>query len=62
MGFVYYGLSVQSLALGGNKFSNFIWISISEVPACVISYFLMVMVVCPTNFLLVSISFFLLFD
>ncbi len=42
MGFVYYGLSVQSVALGGNKFANFIWISISEVPACIISYYLMV--------------------
>lgn len=41
MGFVYYGLSVQSVALGGNKFANFIWISVSEVPACIISYYLM---------------------
>lgn len=46
MGFVYYGLSVQSVALGGNKFANFIWISISEVPACVISYYLMVCLFC----------------
>lgn len=29
---VYYGLSLNSVALGGNKYDNFIWISIAEIP------------------------------
>uniref|UniRef100_T1GIN1 Major facilitator superfamily (MFS) profile domain-containing protein n=1 Tax=Megaselia scalaris TaxID=36166 RepID=T1GIN1_MEGSC len=29
---VYYGLSLNSVALGGNKYDNFIWISAAEIP------------------------------
>ncbi len=40
-GFVYYGLSVQSVALGGNKYINFIMVSIGEVPAVALTYILL---------------------
>lgn len=38
---VYFGLSVHSVALGGNKYSNFILIGLSEIPAVLSSYVLM---------------------
>ncbi|KAJ6636137.1 Solute carrier family 22 member 5 [Pseudolycoriella hygida] len=38
---VYFGLSVHSVALGGNKYTNFIWIGLSEIPAVLSSYVLM---------------------
>ncbi|XP_037031526.1 solute carrier family 22 member 4-like isoform X2 [Bradysia coprophila] len=38
---VYFGLSVHSVALGGNKYTNFILIGLSEIPAVLSSYVLM---------------------
>lgn len=40
-GFVYYGISIHAVSLAGNKYINFILISAAEIPAIVISYFLM---------------------
>lgn len=40
-GFVYYGLSVQSVVLGGNKYVNFIMVSIGEIPAVALTYILL---------------------
>lgn len=40
-GFVYYGISIHAVSLAGNKYVNFILISLAEVPAIVITYFLM---------------------
>lgn len=40
-GFVYYGISIHAVSLGGNKYINFILISAAEIPAIVITYFLM---------------------
>ncbi|XP_066993627.2 solute carrier family 22 member 2 [Anabrus simplex] len=38
--FVYYGLSLFSVAIGGNKYLNFILVSLIELPAYVLMYFL----------------------
>lgn len=38
---VYFGLSVHSVTLGGNKYTNFILIGLSEIPAVLSSYILM---------------------
>lgn len=40
-GFVYYGLSVQSVVLGGNKYVNFIMVSVGEIPAVALTYVLL---------------------
>lgn len=40
-GFVYYGLSVQSVILGGNKYINFILVSVGEIPAVALTYILL---------------------
>lgn len=40
-GFVYYGISVHAVSLAGNKYINFILVSAAEIPAIVITYFLM---------------------
>ncbi|KAJ6645296.1 Solute carrier family 22 member 6-A, partial [Pseudolycoriella hygida] len=40
-GFVYYGLSVQSVVLGGNKYANFIMVSVGEIPAVAMTYILL---------------------
>lgn len=40
-GFVYYGLSVQSVVLGGNKYVNFILVSVGEIPAVALTYVLL---------------------
>lgn len=40
-GFVYYGLSVQSVVLGGNKYVNFIMVSVGEIPAVALTYILL---------------------
>lgn len=40
-GFVYYGISIHAVSLAGNKYINFILISFAEIPAIVITYFLM---------------------
>lgn len=40
-GFVYYGISIHAVSLAGNKYINFILISAAEVPAIIITYFLM---------------------
>lgn len=40
-GFVYYGISVHAVTLDGNKYNNFMLVSFAEVPAIVITYFLM---------------------
>lgn len=40
-GFVYYGLSVQSVAVGGNKYVNFIMVSVGEIPAVALTYVLL---------------------
>lgn len=40
-GFVYYGLSVQSVVLGGNKYVNFIMVSVGEIPAVAMTYILL---------------------
>ncbi|KAJ6636135.1 Solute carrier family 22 member 6-A [Pseudolycoriella hygida] len=40
-GFVYYGISIHAVSLAGNKYVNFILISFAEVPAIIITYFLM---------------------
>lgn len=38
---MYYGLSVQSVVLGGNKYGNFIMVSIGEIPAVALTYILL---------------------
>ncbi|KAG4070683.1 hypothetical protein HA402_013603 [Bradysia odoriphaga] len=40
-GFVYYGISVHAVTLAGNKYINFMLVSVAEVPAIIITYFLM---------------------
>lgn len=40
-GFVYYGISIHAVSLAGNKYINFILISVAEIPAIIITYFLM---------------------
>lgn len=40
-GFVYYGISIHAVSLAGNKYINFILISAAEIPAIIITYFLM---------------------
>ncbi|XP_037031646.1 organic cation transporter protein-like [Bradysia coprophila] len=40
-GFVYYGISIHAVTLAGNKYINFILVSVAEVPAIIITYFLM---------------------
>ncbi len=40
-GFVYYGISIHAVSLAGNKYINFMLISFAEVPAIVITFFLM---------------------
>lgn len=40
-GFIYYGISVHAASLAGNKYINFILVSCAEIPAIIITYFVM---------------------
>jgi OCT family organic cation transporter-like MFS transporter 4/5 len=39
--FVFFGLSLTSVSVGGNKFTNFILVALIELPAYVVFYFTM---------------------
>ena len=39
--FIYYGLNVRSVAMGGNKYLNFTLVNLSQLPAAILSYYLM---------------------
>lgn len=40
-GFVFFGISIHAVSLAGNKYVNFMLISLAEVPAIIITYFSM---------------------
>lgn len=40
--FVYYGLSIISVSIGGNKYTNFIYLSWIEIPGYIICYYMSV--------------------
>lgn len=39
--FVFYGLSLTSVSVGGNKFTSFVLVALIELPAYIVFYFTM---------------------